>query len=142
MLLGIVLLISFTTLAQPQNLTKNGVAIEGYDAVSYFIGKVPQKGSKTFVTTYQGAMYYFSTATNLEIFKKAPQKYAPAYGGWCAYAMGLDGSKVDINPTTYKIKNGKLLLFYNKLLNNTLDSWNKDEGNLYPKAEKNWTNQK
>lgn len=123
---------------QTQNLS-GGVAIDGYDAVSYFTAKAPLHGNKSISTTYNGATYCFASSTNLHLFKKNPEKYVPAYGGFCAYAMGKDGSKVSVDPETYKIKNGKLLLFYNKFFTNTLESWNKDEARLYLNAEKTWT---
>jgi len=59
------------------------------------------------------------------------------YGGWCAYAMGKDGSKLKIDPETFKIINGKLYVFYNKFFNNTLKSWNKDD-QLHQQADANW----
>lgn len=118
------------------NLEKN-LAIQGYDPVSYFQGK-PQKGSKAHALSYQGTLYYFATAANAETFKKNPAKYEPQYGGWCAYAMGAKGEKVSIDPKTYKIIDGKLYLFYNRLFNNTLESWNEDETKLKPKADANW----
>ena len=61
------------------------------------------------------------------------------FGGWCAYAMGDNGEKVDIDPETFKIIDGKLYLFYNAYFNNTLNSWNKDEKNLKNKANNNWS---
>jgi len=73
-----------------------------------------------------------------EEFKKNPSRYEPQYGGWCAYAMGKDGSKVEVDPETFKIIDGKLYLYYNKFFNNTLKSWNKDEPNLKAKADVNW----
>lgn len=118
------------------NLEK-GLAIEGYDPVSYFQGK-PVKGSKEYAVSYQGATYYFSTEANKEAFKKDPAKYEPQYGGWCAYAMGAKGEKVSVDPKTYKIISGKLYLFYNRFLNNTLESWNENEAGLKPKADANW----
>jgi hypothetical protein len=82
--------------------------------------------------------YHFSTEANKEAFKKNPSKYEPQYGGWCAYAMGATGERVEIDPETFKILNGKLYLFYNKLFNNTLKTWNKDEQSLRTKADANW----
>lgn len=123
--------------AKNYNLEK-GLAIQGYDAVAYFKKQQAVKGNKQFTFTYGGATYYFSSAENLEEFKKDPSKYQPQYGGWCAYAMGAKGEKVSIDPETFKIVNGKLYLFYNHFFNNTLTSWNKDEANLKPKADVNW----
>lgn len=119
------------------NLEK-GVAIQGYDPVAYFLQNKAVKGSKDLAVFHQGVVYYFSSANNKEEFKKNPTKYEPQYGGWCAYAMGAKGEKVSIDPETYKIVGGKLYLFYNKLFNNTLTDWNKDEPNLKSKADLNW----
>jgi YHS domain-containing protein len=120
-----------------QNLTKNGVAINGFDAVSYFSAK-PQKGKSSFNVTYNAATYYFCNAENKAKFVANPDKYAPAYGGWCAYAMGETGDKVEIDPMTFKIIDGKVYLFYNAFFNNTLKTWNKNETELKKKADVNW----
>ncbi|SFE81077.1 YHS domain-containing (seleno)protein [Thermoflexibacter ruber] len=119
------------------NLEK-GIALQGYDPVSYFDGK-PTKGNTSIKHTHKGVAYYFVNQANADKFKSNPDKYEPAYGGWCAYAMGAKGEKVSIDPETYKITNGKLFLFYNKFFNNTLKEWNKDEINLGKKADENWS---
>lgn len=116
---------------------ENKIAIQGYDPVSYFKGK-PSKGKKEIATTHQGVIYYFSTPGNKDTFTKNPAIYEPQFGGWCAYAMGSSGEKVEIDPETFKILDGKLYLFYNAYFNNTLKSWNKDEAHLKKKAEINW----
>ena len=116
---------------------ENKIAIQGYDPVSYFKGK-PLKGKKEITTTYEGILYNFSSVANREAFLKKPTSYEPQFGGWCAYAMGSSGDKVEINPETFKILDGKLYLFYNAYFNNTLKSWNKDEVKLKKKAESNW----
>ncbi len=118
---------------------KNGIAIKGYDPVAYFTQSKAVKGKKELgAVSHAGIVYYFATAENKEAFKKSPASYEPQYGGWCAYAMGSDGSKVEIDPETFKIIDGKLFLFYNRFLTNTLTSWNKDEKNLHQKADANW----
>jgi len=133
-------LISTGLFAQQElNVSKSGLAVQGYDVVSYFSGKAA-KGDSDLRLKYKEAIYYFTTEENKQKFKINPSKYAPQYGGWCAYAMGDDGSKVAVNPKTYKIVDGKLYLFYNKFGINTLNSWNKDEENLKIKADKNWSN--
>lgn len=121
------------------NLDK-GVAIEGYDPVAYFKQSKATKGSPKISAKHLGITYYFSTEENKKTFLADPSKYEPQYGGWCAFAMGDYGKKVEVNPETFKIADGKLYLFYNAYLNNTLKSWNKDESNLKNKADKNWIN--
>lgn len=138
---GLFTIISF---AQDASLRKkhfnldDGIALSGYDAVAYLNQSKAIKGSKNFTVVHQGVTYYFSSAANKEEFAKNPSKYEPAYGGWCAYAMGSDGEKVSVDPKTFKIVDGKLNLFYNKFFNNTLNDWNKDEANLKKKADINW----
>jgi len=116
---------------------KRNIAIEGYDPISYFDNK-PTEGESKWTFDYKGVIYQFSSATNLAKFKASPEKYEPAYGGWCAYAMGESGEKVKIDPATFKIVEGQLYLFYNFWGNNTLVSWNKSEKTLKAKAEQNW----
>lgn len=117
----------------------DGLGIEGYDPVAYFLQGKAVKGSKEFAVYHQGITYRFASAANKETFKKDPAHYEPAYGGWCAYAMGAKGEKVEVDPKTFKITNGRLFLFYNKFFNNTLTDWNKDEAALKQKADANWS---
>jgi YHS domain-containing protein len=116
---------------------KRTIAIEGYDPVSYFDNK-PTEGESKWTFNYNGVVYHFSNAVNLAKFKSSPEKYEPAFGGWCAYAMGESGEKVKIDPETFKIVDGHLYLFYNFWGNNTLEEWNKNEKSLKAKAEQNW----
>ncbi len=127
-----------TELRKSQFNLENGIALNGYDAVAYFKLQQAVKGKKEYAVYAQGVTYYFSSQENKEQFKKNPSTYEPQYGGWCAYAMGKDGSKVEVDPETFKILDGKLYLYYNKFFNNTLKSWNKDETNLKTKADSNW----
>lgn len=117
---------------------ENKVAIQGYDPVAYFNQGKAVKGKKEILASYLGVIYKFSSNENKDAFLKNPSKYEPQYGGWCAYAMGSAGEKVEINPETFKIIDGKLYLFYNAYFNNTLKSWNKDESDLKSKADNNW----
>ncbi len=119
------------------NLEK-GLAIKGYDPVAYFVQGKAIKGDKQIVASAEGVLYYFSSAANKELFLKDYKKYEPQYGGWCAYAMGANNEKVEIDPETFKILDGKLYLFYHTWVNNTLNKWNKDESTLKPKADANW----
>lgn len=119
------------------NIEKS-IAIQGYDPVSYFSESKAKKGSKEIAYNYGNAIYYFSSKANMDLFKANPNKYEPQFGGWCAYAMGNSGEKVEIDPKTFKIVSGKLYLFYHTLFNNTLDTWNKNENVLLQQANANW----
>lgn len=116
----------------------NKVAIQGYDPVAYLTQKKAVKGKSSISANYEGVTYNFSSQANKDTFSKSPASYEPQYGGWCAYAMGSAAEKVEIDPNTFKILDGRLYLFYNAYFNNTLKSWNKDEANLKKKADANW----
>ena len=116
---------------------KKDIAIEGYDPVSYFDNK-PVEGKEELKFNNKGIIYLFSSPTNLNKFKASPEKYEPAFGGWCAYAMGETGEKVKVDPETFKILDGRLYLFYNFWGNNTLTDWNKNEKPLKSKGDQNW----
>ena len=119
------------------NTNKNGVVADGYDVVSYFDG-IPKEGKEQFVSEYLGAKFYFQNQNNLKKFEEKPEKYAPAYGGWCAYAMAESGEKVSIDAESYTITDGKLYLFYNRFGKNPLKSWQENESELLKKSEINW----
>ena len=121
------------------NLAQSGLAIQGYDPVAYFASNKAIEGKPEIASEYNGVTYHFANAKNKQAFTANPAKYEPQYGGWCAYAMGSKGEKVEIDPATFKIVDGKLFLFYNKLLTNTLPMWNKDEAHLKTNADQNWT---
>ncbi len=142
----VLLLIVLTSSVFGQSVTKRlaeynldkKVALLGYDPVAYLSQKKAVKGKSTIVAIYEGVVYNFSSQANKDLFLKNPTNYEPQYGGWCAYAMGSSGEKVEVDPETFKIIDGKLYLFYNAYFNNTLKSWNKDEVNLKAKADSNW----
>ncbi|MBP6828338.1 MAG: hypothetical protein KA165_17360 [Saprospiraceae bacterium] len=124
-------------------LTKDGVAIDGYDAVSYFKGG-PKKGSSSFAYNYDGVIYRFANAENLAEFKTNPAKYEPVWGGWCGHAMAVRGEKVDINPECYKIVNGRNVLFFKTFYANALTNWEKEikktpENTLMQQGDDFWT---
>ena len=119
------------------NLDENKIAVEGYDLVSYF-SQEPKEGKESYTFIYQGVSYYFINEFNRKSFISTPNKYLPQYGGWCAYALGDSGERVEVDPKTYKIVDGKLYLFYNKLFLNTLKYWNKREPKLMQNADETW----
>ncbi len=116
-------LFSLQALANAEsNLNKEGIALSGYDPVSYFMD-APMKGYPALKYTFEGSIYQFENEENRQAFIKQPTKYAPAYGGWCAWAM-LDGEKVKIDPLSYKIIDGKNYVFYNGFWGDTRKKWN------------------
>ena len=131
------LTISITFFAQDYN-TKKGFVAEGYDVVSYFDNKAI-KGNANFIAEFDNVKFSFSSKENLAKFNKNPKKYIPQYGGYCAYAIGVKGKKVGVNPKTFEIRDGKLYLFYNSWGTNTLELWQKEGAEqLKEKADKNW----
>ena len=138
MLLTVCLVDAQSTTRIKQFNVEKGLALQGYDPVAYFTQNKAVKGDRQFAVNGEGLTYYLSSTENKNLFIKDFKKYEPQYGGWCAYAMGANGEKVEINPETFKIVDGKLNLYYNAFFNNTLKSWNKDEVNLKKKADANW----
>lgn len=105
--------------APPINTLKTGLlggrsdtAILGYDTVAYFSVGKPVKGQDGFVTEWRGAKWKFASQSNLDLFKADPEKYAPQYGGYCAYGVAQD-NLVSIEPDKFTVLGGKLYLNYN-----------------------------
>ncbi|HMN89900.1 MAG TPA: YHS domain-containing (seleno)protein [Saprospiraceae bacterium] len=117
---------------------KDNLAIQGYDPVAYFTQNEAVKGAAQFEARHDGVVYHFANEANKAMFLKNPASYEPQYGGWCAFAIGDYGKKVPVDPKTFKITDGKLYLFYNANLNNTLKSWNKNEETLRQQGDINW----
>ena len=89
-------------------------ALGGYDAVAYFTQGKPQPGKKQFTFKYQGVNWLFSSAQHLNMFKANPQKYAPQYGGYCAWAVAEKNDLVSGDPLRWNIVAGKLYLNYDQ----------------------------
>ena len=111
-----------------------GIAVDGYDVVAYFTKGKPLKGQKNFSTTWQGAKWHFRSQQHLQLFKKSPQKYAPQFGGFCAWAVA-NGYTAKIDPTAWKIVNKKLYLNYNHSIQKR---WEKDRKSLIRRGHQNW----
>jgi YHS domain-containing protein len=102
----------------PINTLKGGLfggrtdtAINGYDTVAYFTDGKPVKGQDSLVHEWMGAKWKFSTQANLDRFKASPEKYAPQYGGYCAFGVAK-GTLVKIEPDQFTVRDGKLYLNY------------------------------
>ena len=122
------------------NLLGENVGLAGFDPVSYFPdgGGVPQKGLIKLAEEHEGVTYRFASAEHRAAFKKTPEKYLPQYGGWCAWAVGAIGKRVDIDPQSYDIRNGKLYVFYRDPQLDARDLWLKEPDALAVKAEAKW----
>lgn len=111
-----------------------GKAIKGYDPVAFFKEAKPVKGSEKFEYKWKDASWYFSTAENLEAFKADPEKYAPQYGGYCAYGAA-EGHKSPTLTETWTVLNDKLYFNYSTKVK---EAWTKDQANLIKKADEKW----
>jgi len=116
------------------NANSNDIAIKGYDTVSYFTKGAPTKGSDKYTAAYNGAIYQFSTATNRDLFRATPAKYAPQYGGFCAMGVALN-KKLDTDPTAWHIRGDKLYLNLNKAVQK---KWSTDIPGYIETAQGNW----
>ena len=116
-----------------------GDAIRGYDPVAYFSEGRPLKGRSEYSLEYQGATWLFSSAANRQAFQQMPEKYAPRYGGYCAYAVA-NGDTASAEPDLWTIHNGKLYLNYNRRINqefrSNIDAYIKQADTNWPLIEK------
>jgi YHS domain-containing protein len=109
-------------------------AINGYDPVAFFTDSMPVKGSGNFSYSWKGADWSFGSAENMEKFKADPDKYAPQFGGYCAYGCS-QGHKAPTKPETWTIVDGKLYFNYN---GDVKKKWTADRDALIEKANVNW----
>ena len=113
---------------------KNGYAVHGYDVVAYFAVGAPRSGSDRFIAAYQGATYRFASAANRDRFAADPAKFAPQYGGYCAFGTA-QGRKFDGDPNAWRIVDGKLYLNLNKKVQQI---WLTDTPGFIRGADHNW----
>jgi hypothetical protein len=125
---------SITKAQTAKTNSKNGVAINGYDVVAYFLQQQAIAGSDAFTTEWGGTKWQFASKANLDSFKIAPQKYAPQYGGYCAYGCS-DNHLAPTDPNAWTIVDNKLYLNYNLKVKSY---WIKDTTNLIKKANGFW----
>ena len=120
------------------NVNSEGFALDGHDAVGYVRKGVAMDGLNEYIYEYDGVKFKFSRPAYLNEFKKHPEKYLPAFKGWCAYAIAKNGKLVDVNPKTFQVQDNQLLFYYNKLGNNTLEKWNTNSSEMLKQANLNW----
>lgn len=109
-------------------------AIRGYDPVAYFTEKAPVKGSDKFTHSWKGATWHFASAQNRDRFAAAPEKFAPQYGGYCAYAVAQN-ALARIDPQAWSVVDGKLYLNFSLAVR---EAWEKDIPGYIRKADANW----
>ena len=119
---------------QPEVFSKNNLAINGFDPVAYFTEGKPVKGNDSLSMEWKHSKWVFSSKANLDSFKVNPEKYAPQFGGYCAYGMSR-GYKAPTEGDAWSIVDGKLYLNYNV---DVRTIWNKDQGKFIEKAVGNW----
>jgi YHS domain-containing protein len=116
------------------NIDGKGLLLRGYDPVAYFKTGAPVKGDPQWTVTHKGATLYFASDANRDAFAAAPDKYLPAYGGFCAYGVA-SGYKVDGDPAVWKIVDGKLYLNIKKSVGQTFSA---DPARYIQQAERKW----
>jgi YHS domain-containing protein len=116
------------------NLDKEGVAIQGYDPVAFFTVKAPVKGNPEFSAEHDGAIYRFHSAKNRDLFKAEPAKYAPQFGGYCAYGVSRN-ALAPIRIEAWQIVDGRLLMQKSEGIR---DDFNRDPAGNLSKADGHW----
>lgn len=120
--------------ATPVNMDADGLTLRGYDAVAYFADGKAVPGLPAFEHTWNGAKWRFSSAANRDAFAKAPERYAPQFGGYCSWAVSRNYT-ASVDPQAFTIADGKLYLNYSP---DVQTRWRADrEGNI-AKGRQNW----
>jgi YHS domain-containing protein len=112
------------------------IALQGYDPVAFFTQGAPAKGDPSIQAEYQGAQYLFTSTENRDAFQKEPAKYAPQFGGYCAFGVAK-GALFPVDASTWVIRDGKLYLNYSA---DVAKLFAKDTAALLRDAETNWPN--
>lgn len=132
----LLLLLALPTLlaAQAVNTDAAGLALKGYDPVAYFTLQRATPGDPQFTAEHEGATYRFASAANRDTFRTEAAKYAPQYGGYCAFGVA-GGYKVKVDPEAFTVRDGKLYLNYDARVQRR---WLEDVPGYLAKSETNW----
>jgi len=133
-----------TTAASRHDLLvdKRGIAAQGYDVVSYVDDGKAVRGRRNLAAHHGGATYLFASKAHRRAFLSNPSRYLPEFGGYCAFAVAKKQAKVQPNPETFRIQNGRLLLFFNgpfegKIVD-TSAMWDESPDSMLIEADSNW----
>ncbi len=118
----------------PVYYTTDGVALAGYDAVSYFDGAKPIMGMPENSVMWKGARWHFASQENRELFESDPRAFAPQFGGYCSYAMAM-GTLKSTDPNAWQVVNGRLYLTHSEAIEKI---WQQDRAEYIHLAEENW----
>ncbi len=125
----------FTAWAEPRpNVSKDGLALQGYDPVAFFTDEKPVLGKEEFHTSFHDATYRFASAEHQAMFEKDSAKYEPQFGGYCAYGVAK-GHLAPVKIDAFQIVNGRLLMQYDSEVK---EAFNKDQRGNLETADKNW----
>jgi YHS domain-containing protein len=113
---------------------EGGVAVRGTDVVAYFLQGRPVPGSAAHTHAWRGATWRFASAANRDRFAADPERYAPAYGGFCAYAVS-EGYTAPIDPAAWRIVDGRLFLNYDRSVQRR---WERDIPGRVARGDANW----
>ncbi len=133
LLFMLTLVIGITELGAEKMLSKT-IGINGYDTVAYFTKGKALPGNQQYLSQWNGFIWYFSNKEHKDLFDNNPEKYAPQYNGYCAWAMA-ESRKAETDPEVWKIVNGKLYLNCSEA---AFESWSKDIPGNIKNADKNW----
>jgi hypothetical protein len=134
LILSILSCIPGTGRADAVNKTLFGTAVKGYDVVAYFTRGKPVRGSGSYTHRWRDATWRFASAEHRDLFAADPERYAPQYGGYCAWAVS-QGTTAGIDPEAWKIVDGKLYLNYSGSIQ---ERWKRDIPGHITRADANW----
>lgn len=122
------------------NLAHDGLALAGYDPVSYFPegGGLPARGRAEVSLRHRGVLYRFVDEASRERFRADPDRFEPQHGGWCSRAMGRHGHRVAVDPTAFRLTGGRLHLFAGGWFGDARDDWDTDAARLRSAADAHW----
>ena len=120
--------------AEPPVFERRGAAIRGYDPVAYFSEGKPVKGEKSITSEWNGSTWRFASTENRDAFVASPERYAPQYGGYCAWAVAQNYTASTV-PEAFTIHGGKLYLNYSLSVQ---EKWRVDKDNFIRSGDANW----
>jgi len=113
---------------------RNGLAMDGFDTVSFFSDRGPVRGRRDIAVTWKGAAWQFASVHSRDRFEADPWSFAPRYGGYCAYSLAM-GRLSPGSPRSWRIDGGRLYLMVNDRVK---DMWDSDKAEFLVRADANW----